>query len=47
MHQISTRPAALPKQAGPHALRRVAGLVLFSAGWLLWMHDMASWTLSS
>ena len=46
MNKTSTRTAALAK-ASPHALRRVAGLVLFSAGWLLWMHDMASWTLSS
>ena len=47
MKETSTTAAALAKPASPHALRRVAGLALFSAGWLLWMHDMASWTLSS
>jgi hypothetical protein len=46
MKEASTRTATLAK-ASSHALRRVAGLALFSAGWLLWMRDMASWTLSS
>jgi len=46
MNESRTRTQALAKQASPHAWRRLAGLALFGAGWLLWMHDMASWALS-
>jgi hypothetical protein len=47
MNDSRTRNQALAKQASPQAWRRFAGMALFGAGWLLWMHDMASWALSS
>jgi hypothetical protein len=47
MKPVHARSHVLTKPGKTHALRRLAGLVLFSAGWLLWMHDMASWAWSS
>jgi len=47
MDETSNRTAAQSKPASRRVLRRFAGLTLFSAGWLLWMHDMAGWALSS
>jgi hypothetical protein len=47
MKPVRARSHVFAATRHTHTLRRLAGLVLFSAGWLLWMHDMASWALTS